>query len=244
MTDPVIAFSGLSYSYGVKALRRQILFDLEGRFDPGEVVIIKGPSGSGKTTFLTLIGGLRATQEGRVTVLGTQMDDASAAKRLMIRRNIGFVFQMHNLIGALTATQNLLMALRLHPEIKHPVRAAHAMLEEVRLTHAFDKYPRQLSGGERQRVAIARALVTRPKIILADEPTASLDGKTGKAVVGLLRELATKDGTSVLMVTHDARVLASGDRVLEMEDGRIKRSSAQPGANTQGGTGRIRDHLP
>ncbi|WP_330647138.1 ATP-binding cassette domain-containing protein [Thioclava sp. FTW29] len=222
MTHPVIEFSGLSHSYGSKALRRQVLFDLSGRFDPGEIVIVKGPSGSGKTTFLTLIGGLRATQEGQISVLGQRLDGTSAQQRLQIRRHIGFIFQMHNLIGALTATQNLLMALRLHPEIPAPAKAARDLLEQVGLSHALDKYPREMSGGERQRVAIARALVTRPKIVLADEPTASLDGKTGKMVVELLRDLASQNGSAVLMVTHDARILDTGDRVLEMEDGRIR----------------------
>ena len=140
---------------------------------------------------------------------------------LSIRRHIGFVFQRHNLIDALTATQNLLMALRLHPEIAHPVEAAHRALAAMGLKHAFDMRPHQLSGGERQRVAVARALVTQPKIILADEPTASLDGATGHAVVTKLRQLANEQGAAVLLVTHDIRILDVADRILALQDGRF-----------------------
>jgi putative ABC transport system ATP-binding protein len=184
-------------------------------------VIVKGPSGSGKTTLLSLLGGLRTAQEGEIVVLDHRLDQASRAEKLDLRRRIGFVFQLHNLIGALTATQNLLMALRLHPEIASPVEAAHRALAATGLTHAFDLRPNQLSGGERQRVAVARALVTQPKIILADEPTASLDGVTGHMVVTKLRDMASEQGAAVLLVTHDARILDIADRVLTLQDGRF-----------------------
>ncbi|HUZ91570.1 MAG TPA: ATP-binding cassette domain-containing protein [Methylocella sp.] len=235
MKASLISFRNISYAYGEGKLRRQVLFNITGEIHAGEIVIVKGPSGSGKTTLLSLLGALRATQEGEITILDRRLDGASQDERLQIRRKIGFVFQLHNLIGALTATQNLLMAIRLHPEIKYSVDTAHSILASVGLEHAFDLRPHQLSGGERQRVAIARALVTCPKIVLADEPTASLDGVTGHTVVTMLRNLANEQGTAVLLVTHDVRVLDVGDRVLAMEDGRLVDSEfkyTQPGTVT------------
>lgn len=219
MNASVIRFRNLSYAFGEGKLRRQVLFDLEGEIRAGEIVIIKGPSGSGKTTLLSLLGALRGSQEGEIIVLNHRLDHASQAEKLQVRRKIGFVFQLHNLIGALTATQNLLMALRLHPEIIHPVETTQRVLDAIGLGHAFDMLPHQLSGGERQRVAIARALVTRPKIVLADEPTASLDGVTGHMIVTKLRDLAAEQGTAVLLVTHDARILDIAGRVLTLQDG-------------------------
>jgi putative ABC transport system ATP-binding protein len=129
------------------------LFDLQGEIRESEIVIVKGPSGSGKTTLLSLLGALRSVQEGEVSIFGRRLNGADAAEKLKIRHNISFVFQLHNLIGALTATQNLLMALRLHPEIRRPVEAAHLALDVLGLNHAYDLLPHQLSGGERQRVA-------------------------------------------------------------------------------------------
>lgn len=221
MSGAVIQFRNLSYSFGEGKLRRQVLFDLDGEIRTGEIVIVKGPSGSGKTTLLSLLGALRASQEGELTVLGRRLNGVSSEEKLQVRRKIGFVFQLHNLIGALTATQNLIMALRLHPEIRHPVEAAHRALAAVGLGDALKLLPHQLSGGQRQRVAIARALVTKPKIILADEPTASLDGATGHAIVTMLRELASEQGTAVLLVTHDTRILNVADRTLTLQDGRF-----------------------
>lgn len=221
-----VSFRHLSHAYGEGKLARQVLFDLDGSISPGEIVIVKGPSGSGKTTLLSLIGALRAVQAGEITVLGQRLDGAGERERLLLRRRIGYVFQLHNLIGALTATQNLQMALRLHPDIADPMGKARQALDDVGLQHAHDLFPSQLSGGERQRVAIARALVSRPDIVLADEPTASLDGETGHTVVRLLRALANEQGAAVLIVTHDTRILDVGDRVWTLADGRL---DSQPG---------------
>jgi len=154
-------------------------------------------------------------------VLGRELYGAPPKVLREVRRNIGFIFQLHNLIDALTAHQNLIMGLRLHPEIKSPSEAADNILKLVGLGDHVRKYPHQLSGGQRQRVAIARALVIRPKVILADEPTASLDGKTGRVVVEQLHDLATKQGSTVLLVTYDPRILDIADRVLALEDGRF-----------------------
>jgi putative ABC transport system ATP-binding protein len=217
----VIRFSGVSYAFGTGRLRRQVLFDLAGAISAGEIVIVEGPSGSGKTTLLTLLGALRDPQEGAIDILGRRLDGAARRVKLEIRRKIGFVFQQHNLIDALTATQNLLMALRLHPEIADPVETAHRALAATGLEQCFDLYPRQLSVGQRQRVAVARALVARPQVVLADEPTAALDSVTGRAVVTHLRQLANEQGTAVLLVTHDVRILDIADRIVTLQDGRF-----------------------
>ncbi len=219
MNSSIIEFNNVSYSFGKGNLRRQVLFSLSGTIKAGEVVIVTGPSGSGKTTFLTLIGALRRLQEGSVRLMGCELYGAPQKVLREARRNIGFIFQLHNLIDALTAHQNLIMGLRLHPEIPSPSAAADDILEQVGLGDHINKFPRQLSGGQRQRVAIARALVMRPKIILADEPTASLDGKTGRIVVEQLHDLATRQGTTILLVTYDPRILDIADRVLALEDG-------------------------
>ncbi len=141
MTASLITFRNLSYAYGEGKLRRQVLFDLSGEIRAGEIVVVKGPSGSGKTTLLSLLGALRASQDGAIVILDHRLDGASEEDRMHIRRKIGFVFQLHNLIGALTATQNLLMAIRLHPEITPAVEAAHAMLAAVGLEHALALRP-------------------------------------------------------------------------------------------------------
>jgi len=221
MNKPIIEFENVSYSFGEGDLRRQVLFSLTGKVAAGEVVIVTGPSGSGKTTFLTLIGALRRLQEGSVRLLGWELYGASQKVLREARQNIGFIFQLHNLIDSLTAHQNLIMGLRLHPEIDSPSEAANDILRQVGLGDHLHKFPHQLSGGQRQRVAVARALVMRPKVILADEPTASLDGKTGRVVVEKLHELATRQGTTILLVTYDPRILDIADRVLALEDGRF-----------------------
>lgn len=221
MNTPIIEFKDVSHFFGEGNLRRQVLFSLTGKINAGEVVIVTGPSGSGKTTFFTLIGALRSLQEGSVKVLGRKLYGASPKVLHEVRKNIGFIFQLHNLIDALTARQNLIMGLRLHPEIKSPTEAADNILEKVGLGDHIYKFPHQLSGGQRQRVAIARALVMRPKVVLADEPTASLDGKTGRVIVEQLHDLASKQGTTILLVTYDPRILDIADRVLTLEDGRF-----------------------
>ncbi len=235
MTEPVISFSNLSHSFGSGRLKRQVLFDLAGEVRPGEIVIVTGPSGSGKTTFLTLLGALRSVQTGELTVLGRRMERASERERRAVRRGIGYVFQAHNLIKALTATENLLMVLRLHKEIERPVAAARAMLAELGLEDYVDTRPGQLSGGQRQRVAIARALVARPKVVLADEPTASIDGATGHAIIEQLRRLAKDRDTAIVLVTHDHRLLDAGDRVIALRDGRFYEGEGSIG-NADAGT--------
>jgi putative ABC transport system ATP-binding protein len=218
-----IAIAGLGYAYGEGELRRPVLRDVELTVEPGEILLLTGPSGSGKTTLLTLIGALRAMQEGSARVLGLELSGAAEAARVALRRRIGFIFQNHNLLGFLTARQNVAMALEteaLVPE-RERLRRAGELLAAVGLAEHADRVPAKLSGGQRQRVAVARALVAGPGLVLADEPTAALDRKSGSEVVHLLRDLARSRDVPILMVTHDPRILDIADRVVAMEDGRI-----------------------
>jgi putative ABC transport system ATP-binding protein len=220
---PVISARRLNFAFGSGDLRKQILFDVEFDVASGEIVLLTGPSGSGKTTLLTLIGGLRHVVEGELTVLGRDLHRATPGDLVAARRDIGFIFQQHNLLEFLTARRNVELMFQLHPEVPAAEARARsaALLTKVGLGDRLDYLPARLSGGQKQRVAIARALATRPKLILADEPTASLDSQTGRDVVDLLRELARTNGCPILMVTHDSRVLDIADRVLRMEDGRL-----------------------
>lgn len=220
MSAPIV-LQEVSHAYGRGALRRNVLHEVSAEINEGEVVLFTGPSGSGKTTLLTLVGALRSAQEGSLTVLGRELRGAGERRLVQVRRQIGYVFQAHNLLESLTARENVEVALQLHPEIKRPKRRARSMLESVGLADHVGHSPRTLSGGQRQRVAIARALVTEPKIVLADEPTASLDKKTGREVIELLRNLAREHGVTVVVVTHDNRILDTADRVLHLEDGRL-----------------------
>ena len=220
--DP-IDIDGLNFAYGEGELRRPVLRDVGLRVHGGEVVLLTGPSGSGKTTLLTLIGALRGMQEGSCRVLGHELLGSPEWERVVLRRSIGFIFQNHNLLGFLTARQNVAMSLELDPTIPEAERLerAGAMLASVGLAGHEDKPPSKLSGGQRQRVAIARALVGHPGLVLADEPTAALDKVSGGEVAHLLRDIAKSRGTPILMVTHDPRILDIADRVVTMEDGRI-----------------------
>ncbi len=222
MTAPVV-MQDVTYAYGTGELRRPVLKSVSLRVDPGEIVLLTGPSGSGKTTMLTLIGALRAMQDGQARVLGTDLTLANETQRTRLRRNIGFIFQQHNLLGFLTARQNVAMALELDPATSERERLDRAteMLTTVGLGDHLDKIPDKLSGGQRQRVAVARALVGRPGLVLADEPTAALDKQSGQDVVHLLRTLAKSRGAPILLVTHDPRILDVADRIVAMEDGRI-----------------------
>ena len=222
LNDP-IRIDALNYAYGEGELRRPVLRDVELQVGLGEVLLLTGPSGSGKTTLLTLIGALRAMQEGSCQVLGQELFGASEGARVSLRQRIGFIFQNHNLLGALTARQNVAMALEVtaqYPEAERLTRAGE-MLAAVGLAEHADRLPAKLSGGQRQRVAIARALVGEPGLVLADEPTAALDKVSGAEVAHLLRDLAKSRGVPILMVTHDPRILDIADRVVTMEDGRI-----------------------
>jgi putative ABC transport system ATP-binding protein len=223
-----IDVQGLCHWYGTGTMRRQVLQGVNLRVAAGEVVLLTGPSGCGKTTLLTLVGALRQVQEGSVRVLGQDLQGAGRRERQQLRRSIGMIFQGHNLLRCLTAEQNVQMGSDLLPGLSYRARRdqAREWLRAVGLGDQLNKLPHDLSGGQKQRVAIARALAARPRLLLADEPTAALDSKTGREVVELLQRLAREQGCAVLMVTHDPRILDIADRLVRMEDGQL--SEAEP----------------
>ncbi len=189
----------------------------------GELVAVVGPSGSGKSTLLAIAGGLLTPDGGTRELGGVDLDSLPRKEREKHRREqVGFIFQSANLVPYLTAYENLVSAEvvrgRSH---EHAAQEAHGLLAELDLTDKSGKLPGQLSGGERQRVGIGRALMGRPAVILADEPTASLDGSRGRAVVALLRQEAVERGVGAVLVTHDERVLDLVDRIVRLEDGRV-----------------------
>ncbi|MFT7137957.1 MAG: putative ABC transport system ATP-binding protein, partial [Sulfitobacter sp.] len=196
-----IMLESVSHYYGRGALRKQILFDINLEIPEAEIVIVTGPSGSGKTTLLTLVGALRSTQEGSLQVLGRQLHGAKQNVLAEVRRNIGFIFQQHNLIASISAVENVELGLRVTGRYKKSDLRARAMtmLESVGLGERMFYRPEQLSGGQRQRVAIARALAAEPAMLLADEPTASLDKDSGREVVEHMQRLAREQGTTILL---------------------------------------------
>jgi putative ABC transport system ATP-binding protein len=222
-SNPIISIYNLNHYFGYGTLRKQVLFNINLEINPGEIIILTGPSGSGKTTLLTLVGGLRSSQFGSLQVLGQELCGASTEKLVQIRRHNGYIFQAHNLHGSLTALQNVKMGLELHQDIEPQEMQIRStgMLEQVGLGNRLHYYPDKLSGGQKQRVAIARALVSYPKIVLADEPTAALDSQSGRDVVNLMQRLAKERHCTILMVTHDNRILDIADRIVHMEDGSL-----------------------
>ncbi len=217
----ILQITNLNHYFGNSKLRTQTLFDINLTIKSGEIVIMTGPSGSGKTTLLTLIGGLRSVQEGSLKFSGQELLNASNEELVQIRRQIGYIFQAHNLLDFLTAMQNVQMSLELQSNISQweSYIQSEAILNAVKLGDRINYYPSDLSGGQKQRVAIARALVSHPKLVLADEPTAALDSKSGRDVVNLMQQLAKEQDCSILIVTHDNRILDIADRIINMEDG-------------------------
>ncbi|MGD1932314.1 MAG: ATP-binding cassette domain-containing protein [Leptolyngbyaceae cyanobacterium] len=223
MMSAIVTAQNLTHTFGKGALCKPVLSNIDLELKSGEIVILEGPSGSGKTTLLTLIGALRTVQSGSLTVLNQALHRSRRAALIRTRNQIGFIFQHHNLLACLTAWENVSTSLRLHPQIpKTDYRdRAEAILAAVGLADKVDAYPENLSGGQKQRVAIARALVNHPQLLLADEPTSSLDSHSGRNVVEIIQQLAREEGCTVLLVTHDSRILDIADRVLHMEDGRL-----------------------
>jgi putative ABC transport system ATP-binding protein len=219
----VIQVEKLDHFFGEGELKKQVLFDINLAINAGEIIILTGPSGSGKTTLLSLMGGLRSPQSGSLQMLNTELVGAAKAIAVEARRSCGYIFQAHNLHTSLTAHENVMMGLEVHGTYSRAQRRdlAVEMLEVVGLGERTQYYAAGLSGGQKQRVAIARALVSRPQIVLADEPTAALDKKSGRDVVELMQKLAKEQGCTILMVTHDNRILDVADRIIYMEDGHL-----------------------
>ena len=222
--EPSIQIRNLNFHYGEGDLFKQVLFDINLEIYSGQIVILTGPSGSGKTTLLTLIGALRTIQDGSLQILGQELKGLAPKKLVQIRKNIGFIFQAHNLFYSLTARQNVMMSTDLYPNSGSitPKNKAADILAQLGLADRVDYKPHALSGGQKQRVAIARALVNRPNLILADEPTAALDKKSGRDVVTLMQKMAREEGITILMVTHDNRILDVADRIINLVDGNLE----------------------
>ncbi len=221
--QPAVRIHGLSYWYGAGANKARVLADIDVDIDRGEVVILTGPSGSGKTTLLTVIGALRRALQGEVRVLGRDLGRLDHSGQVALRREVGFIFQFHNLFDSLSAIENVRMATALKPgPVAEMNRRSEAILTRLGMADRMDHLPSELSGGQNQRVAIARALVNQPALVLADEPTASLDADSGQEVLTVLHELARGPSrTTVLIVTHDQRVLDRADRIVNLVSGRI-----------------------
>ncbi|MGE0755909.1 MAG: ATP-binding cassette domain-containing protein [Pirellulaceae bacterium] len=223
LSSRALRIRGLNHAFGEGDLRKQVLFDNNLDVYAGEIVIMTGPSGSGKTTLLTLIGTLRTVQEGSLRVLGRELRGASPAERVAARRDIGFIFQAHNLFPSLTALQNVRMGMELFDFSNEEMNErGRRLLERLGLGHRLHYKPESLSGGQKQRVAIARGLAHGPKLVLADEPTAALDEHSGREVVTLFQELVQEQQVTIVLVTHDNRILDVADRIVNMVDGRIK----------------------
>jgi putative ABC transport system ATP-binding protein len=221
--DTVVHVQGLNHWFGAGDVRKQALFDVNLTLKRGSFTVLMGPSGSGKTTVLTLVGCLRAVQDGSVRLLDRELNNATEADRVALRRRLGFIFQAHNLHESLTATQNVMMGVQVHggvPDRTAEAAAIHA-LGLVGLSERAGYLPAKLSGGQKQRVAVARALVASPALVLADEPTAALDKDSASEVVDLLKRMGEARGTTTLLVTHDNRILDRADLILTLEDGRI-----------------------
>jgi putative ABC transport system ATP-binding protein len=219
----VIQFVDVVKCYGAGLTEVRALTDVSLAVQPREIVAVRGPSGCGKSTLLHLAGGLEDPSAGRVLVGGRDLSTMDAVERAELRRrHVGYVFQRLNLVASLTALENVMLPLELDGTAAKQARSqAVEALHLVGLTVQLDRYPDDFSGGQQQRIAIARALVGARHILLADEPTGSLDSRTGEAVVELLASLPSQRGTAVVLVTHEPRYAAAADRVVSMRDGRV-----------------------
>lgn len=223
MSDPLVTARGVTHTFGSGPAAFTALHDIGMDVLPGEVLLLMGPSGSGKTTLLHVLGCLLRPAQGVVRVLGQDITALSEAARGAVRlKHFGFVFQSNNLFPMLTAAENVLVALDLTGLRGAAARArGDELLAQVGLSGHRGAYPATLSGGQKQRVAIARALAADPAILMADEPTAALDSENGRNVMALFRALADQHGRGVVIVTHDPRILPLGDRIVQLQDGRI-----------------------
>jgi len=226
MTEPVLECRNVVREFREGASTLQVLRGVNLAVQPAERVAIIGASGSGKTTLLQIMGGLDEPTEGGVLINGAPMHGTTEAKKGELRnRYVGFVYQFHHLLPEFTAEENVAMPLLIRREPKPAaLGAARELLGRVGLGERLTHKPGELSGGERQRAAVARALITRPQLVLADEPTGNLDSGNGEHVLGLMLELNQELQTSLVIVTHDHAIAARMDRILVLEDGVLKRS--------------------
>ena len=226
----LIALSGVKKSYNLgRPTEAEVLHGLDLQIASGEFIALMGPSGSGKSTLLNILGLLEHATAGQYLLQGRAVQDLNDAELTLLRRStLGFVFQFHHLLPAFSALENVtLPALMGEGRVSRvQLERARSLLEAVGLAKAMDKRPGELSGGMQQRVAIARALVLEPPLVLADEPTGNLDTASSAEVFSLLRRIHEERGTSFIVVTHDPRLAARCDRLVELVDGRIARDEA------------------
>lgn len=216
----VLEFKNVTKSYKDGNNEIEALKETNFKIEEGQFIAIIGPSGSGKSTFLTLAGGLQTPSKGQIIINGKDYTNLSEKERAKLRFNdIGFVLQASNLVPFLTAKQQLELVDRINKNNKQTIQDKHSLFKELGIEHLENKLPKDLSGGERQRLAIARALYNDPAIILADEPTASLDSDRAFEVVGLLSKECREKNKSIIMVTHDNRMIEKCDHVYRMKDG-------------------------
>ena len=216
----VLEFKNVTKSYKDGNNEIEALKETNFKIEEGQFIAIIGPSGSGKSTFLTLAGGLQTPSKGQIIINGKDYTNLSEKERAKLRFNdIGFVLQASNLVPFLTAKQQLELVDRINKKNKQTIQDKHSLFKELGIDHLENKLPKDLSGGERQRLAIARALYNNPAIILADEPTASLDSDRAFEVVELLSKECREKNKSIIMVTHDNRMIEKCDHVYRMKDG-------------------------
>jgi putative ABC transport system ATP-binding protein len=221
MSEFIIEAKAVTKTLGRGAREVQALRGIDLALSRGELTLLMGPSGSGKTTLLLVLGCMLTPTSGNVTVCGISTTDADKEQLAKIRRDhVGFVFQSYHLFPTLTAARNVQLALDIRSERgRRAAKKAREALDVVGLAQKADTWPGELSGGEQQRVAIARALVANPSVVLADEPTAALDGDNGRTIMRILAEAAHERGQAVLVVTHDPRIVPFADRIIHIEDG-------------------------
>ena len=213
----VLRAENISRIYCQNAVSLQALHRVSVTIQKGEFAAILGRSGSGKSTLLNILAGLDKPTEGKVYLDGTDIFHLSEEKRTLLRREkIGFVFQAYELLHSLTVTENIRL-----PELKADTDYVRELLDTLKIRQYEKCYPDQLSGGEQQRTAIARALINHPPVLFADEPTGNLDSRTERVVIDLLKSLAARYETSILLVTHNEELVRDADRVIRLEDGEI-----------------------
>jgi len=224
MTSPIIEAKDVTKTFGRGRVQVKALESVSLSVEAGKFTLLMGPSGSGKTTLLSILGCMLKPSSGTVRVCGVSTGNADPEQLAGIRRRfIGFVFQSYHLFPTLTAAENVQLALDVRGERGRKARdKSRELLARLGLANRDRAFPRELSGGEQQRVAIARALVANPAVILADEPTAALDGGNGRGIMNILAGIASEQGSAVLVVTHDSRILSFADRIIYIEDGSLR----------------------